>query len=53
MRLFALPLAGFGFADGLTAAEKIPALNALIKAHKGNPKVGKLAAILKNLASPI
>lgn len=37
--------------DGLTAAEKIPALQALIEAQKGNPKVGKLTAVLKDLAA--
>ena len=37
--------------DGLTAAEKMPALRALIEAHKGHPKVGKLTAILKKLAA--
>ena len=37
--------------DGLTAAEKLPALKALIEAHKGNPNVGKLTAVLKDLAA--
>ena len=37
--------------DGLTAAEKIPALQALIEAQKDNPKVGKLTAVLKDLAA--
>ena len=37
--------------DGLTAAEKLPALKALIEVHKDNPKVEKLTAILKNLAA--
>lgn len=37
--------------DGLTAAEKIPALQALIEAQKSNPKVGKLTAVLKDLAA--
>ena len=36
--------------DGLTAAEKIPALKAFIEAHKGNPKIGTLVSILGNLA---
>ena len=37
--------------DGLTAAEKLPALKALVEANKGHPKVGKLTAILKVLAA--
>ena len=37
--------------DGLTAAEKLPALKALVEVHKDNPKVEKLTAILKNLAA--
>ena len=44
-------VAMFTVDDGLTAAEKLPALKALIEAHKDNPKVGKLTAILKNLAA--
>ena len=37
--------------DGLTAAEKLPALRALVEAHKNNPKVEKLRTVLKDLAA--